>query len=179
MCNHFHLSLQSGCDDTLTRIGRSYDTKQALQAITSLRNYFPDCGITADLITGFPGETDAEFEKTLEFIKNTAFSSMHIFPYSPRPGTKAAKMPGQIEKSIRKARARTAIKAANLMAQEFKQNQTGKTVKVLFEQKKNGYFTGHSENYIEIYVKDKAERNSIHNVRIKTIKNGLALGEII
>ena len=179
MCNHFHLSLQSGCDETLQRMGRKYETNRVQKAIFSLRKYFSNCGITADLITGFPGETDDEFGKTLIFINQAAFSAMHIFPYSPRPGTRAADMPGQVKKDIRKERARIAIETAGILTQSFKQNQIEKTARVLFEQVRNGYSSGYSENYIEIYVKDKIEKNNVCNTRIKSIKNGLLTGEIV
>ena len=179
LCNHFHLSLQSGCDKTLKRMGRKYSTNQVMQYMTTLRASFKNCGITADLITGFPGETDSEFEQTLAFIEKASFSSMHIFPYSSRPGTKAASFPNQIEKSIKKERARRATAIANSKTKDFKKAQIGKTVKVLFEQKKNGFNIGHSENYIEIHVKDKVDKNSIHNVKIIAIKNDKLIGEVV
>jgi len=130
LCPHFHLSLQSGCDDTLRRMGRKYGAKNVREAMASLRHFFPDCGITADLITGFPGETDDEFIQTLEFIKSARFSDMHIFPFSPRPGTRAADMPDQIEKSVRRKRAGIAAVAAAEMAQEYKLSRVGKVVEV-------------------------------------------------
>jgi len=179
ICNHFHLSLQSGCDATLDRMGRRYNTSIVLQTISSLRKHFSDCGITADLIVGFPGETDDEFTQTLEFIKKAAFSEMHIFPFSPRPGTKAADMPEQIDKSVKRERARKAAESASQSAGNFKRAQIGKTVQVLFEQEKNGYSIGHSSNYLEIAVKDKAEKNSLHNVKITNLLNNLLQGEII
>ena len=179
ICNHFQLSLQSGCDETLRRMGRKYDINQALQAITALRDNFSDCAITADLITGFPGETDAEFEQTLKHIKKADFADMHIFPFSPRPGTAAADMPGQIEKSIRRKRAQAATEEATQMANKFKHAQIGKTVEVLFEQEKNGYSIGHSKNYLKIAVKNRAKRNSLHNVRLSNIKKDLMMGEIV
>ena len=178
ICNHFHLSLQSGCDATLGRMGRRYNTSIVMQAIASLRKHFSDCGITADLIVGFPGETDDEFAQTLKFIKKAAFSDMHIFPFSPRPRTKAADMPEQIEKSVKRERARIAAESASQSADRFKRAQIGKTTQVLFEQEKNGYSIGHSSNYLEIAVKDKAEKNSLHNVRITKIWNNLLQGEI-
>jgi threonylcarbamoyladenosine tRNA methylthiotransferase MtaB len=178
LCNHFHLSLQSGCDETLYRMGRKYNTKQVMEGIKSIRKHFNDCSIAADLITGFPGETDEEFLQTLSFIKKAAFADMHIFPYSVRPGTKAAKLPNQVDKSVRKERARAATKIATEMTNEFKQVQLEKTAEVLFEQYKNGYSTGHSTNYLEISVKEKVNRNSIHNVRITGLLNGKLYGEI-
>jgi len=154
--------------------------------MSSLRKHFSDCGkttdsdcgITADLIVGFPGETGDEFTQTLEFIKKAAFSDMHIFPFSPRLGTKAADMPEQIEKSVKRERARIAAEAASQSADRFKRSQIGKTVQVLFEKEKNGYSIGHSSNYLEIAVKDKAEKNSLHNVRITNLLNDLLQGEI-
>jgi len=160
-------------------MGRKYDTKHATQAITALRDHFSDCAITADLITGFPGETDVEFEQTLKYIKKAAFSDMHIFPFSSRPGTKAADLPGQIEKSIKRKRAQTATEVATLMMTQYKQSQIGKIAEVLFEQEKNGLNIGHSSNYQKIAVRNMVKRNSIHNVKITGIKNDLMLGEII
>jgi len=178
LCGHFHLSLQSGCDDTLRRMGRKYDTGAAREAILALRRMFPDCGITADLITGFPGETGAEFEQTLAFIKSAAFSDMHIFPFSPRPGTRAADMPEQVVKSVRRERAGVAAAAAAEMARDFRLSQIGKTVGVLFERERGGYWIGHSGNYMEVAVKNGGKRNSLRNVLITGIKDGLVLGEI-
>jgi len=179
ICSHFHLSLQSGCDDTLHRMGRKYNTDYVHNAILTLKKYFNDCAITADLITGFPGETEEEFNQTLEFIKKIKFTDMHIFPYSPRPGTKAADMPDQIEMNIRKKRANTAAEEAAKAADEYKKNHIGKVVEVLFEQEKNGYSTGHSSNYLEVSVKGKIDKNSLYNVKISGIKNGYITGEII
>jgi len=178
LCGHFHLSLQSGCDETLKRMGRQYETSAVLEAISLLRRMFPDCGITADLITGFPGETDAEFGQTLEFIKSAAFSNMHIFPFSPRPGTRAADMPEQVEKNVRRERTQIAASAAAKMAQDFKQRQIGKTLKVLFERKRDGFWLGHSENYLEVAVKTGAAKNCIHPVIITCVNDGLVFGEI-
>jgi len=179
LCNHFHLSLQSGCDETLHRMGRKYNTAQVLESTKSMKKYFTDCSITADLITGFPGETDDEFKQTLSFIKKAAFAGMHIFPYSLRPGTKAAKMTSQVDKSVRKERARIAAEIAAEMASEFKEMQIGKIVEILFEQDKNGYCIGHSTNYLEISVKEKVKRNSLHNVKIISMQNGRLLGVVI
>jgi len=192
LCKHIHLSLQSGCDETLKRMGRKYTTKDVLKSITSIRKHFnnknednknediqnEDCGITADLITGFPGETEDEFNQTLEFIQKAAFSDMHIFPYSVRPGTKAAKMPGHISKDIKKERAKKAAQVANEMASKFRKSQIGKTAEVLTEQEKNGFSTGHSSNYLEISIKGKFERNTIKNTKITGTKNDILTGEI-
>jgi len=179
LCDHFHISLQSGCDETLRRMGRKYNTKHVQKAIDSIRNYFKECGITADLITGFPGEAEVDFNRTMAFIKKAAFSEMHIFPYSPRPGTKAEGLPNQIDKKIKKERAQKAAAIAKTNANNFKQSQIGKTTQVLFEQEKGGFYVGHSSNYLEIVVKEKVEKNSIHNVKISAIKNNILTGEVI
>ena len=179
LCPHFHLSLQSGCDGTLRRMRRKYDTGAVREAIALLRSLFPDCGITADLIAGFPGETDAEFTQTLEFIKSAAFSDMHIFPFSPRPGTLAAGMPEQVEKSVRRERAGIAAAVAEGMAREFRLGQIGKTVGVLFERKRGGYWTGHSGNYIEISARDGGARNCVFDVRITDVNGRTVWGEIV
>jgi len=178
LCDHFHLSLQSGCDETLRRMSRKYDTAAVNTTITRLRQSFPNCGITADLITGFPGETEAEFGRTMSFIRQAGFSGMHIFPFSPRPGTRAADMPEQNKKQAIKERAHAAAELAAQMNREFKNKQAGRTLEVLFESKKNGIWTGHSRNYLEIATEDITAKNSIHLVQITGIRNGVVWGEI-
>ena len=179
LCDHFHLSLQSGCDETLREMGRKYDTETVSKSISSLRELFPNCGITADLIAGFPGEADADFNKTLSFIESMKFSRMHIFPFSPRPGTRAAVMPCQIKKNVRQERARLAIAAAEKMAGEFMHSQLGKTLEVLFERERDGFWVGHSGNYLEVAVKNGGEKNGIYPVRVAETAHGRAYGEIV
>jgi len=179
LCPHFHLSLQSGCDETLRRMGRKYNTSAVLETLDTLRSIFPDCGVTADLIAGFPGETDEEFKQTMEFIGLAAFSDMHVFPYSPRPGTRAADMPGQIEKKVRQERAGIAAAIADGMARNFRIGQIGKTVGVLFESRRGGYWSGHSGNYLEVFVRDDVEKNSLHNVRITDVSDCKVWGELV
>ena len=179
LCGHFHLSLQSGCDETLRRMGRRYSTDKISSAISMLRDSFPGCGITADLITGFPGETEEEFEITMGFIYKAAFSDMHIFPYSSRPGTKAADMPGHIDKNIKVERARAAAAAAGEMAGKFRQSQIGKTADVLFEKIRDGFHIGYTGSYIEAAVKNGGPKNSISRVLLTAYKNGVVYGEAI
>jgi len=145
LCPHFHLSLQSGCDTVLSRMKRRYNTERYFESVSLLRKYFDDPALTTDLITGFPGETDEEFSETLAFIEKCGFSAMHIFPYSIREGTIAAKMSPQIEKSVKEARAKTAIELASRMKEAYLDRHIGKTLHVLFEDK-----IGHSENYLEV-----------------------------
>jgi len=179
LCGHFHLSLQSGCDETLRRMGRKYDTDTVSGAITMLRKHFTDCGITADLITGFPGETVTEFEQTLAFIKSAGFSGMHIFPFSPRPGTQAAAMQGQISRDVRRERAHIAAAVAGEMATGFRLSQIGKIAAVLFERRREGFWTGHSGNYIEVTVREGGARNRVDPVRITSVSDGTVWGEML
>ncbi|MCL2046862.1 MAG: tRNA (N(6)-L-threonylcarbamoyladenosine(37)-C(2))-methylthiotransferase MtaB [Oscillospiraceae bacterium] len=178
LCNHFHISLQSGCDETLQRMGRKYDTKTVSTAISQMRSVFPNCGVTADLITGFPGETDEEFAQTLRFIQQIGFSAMHIFPFSPRKGTPAATMPNQVSKAIRQERAKIVSTVAKEMTQAFLQKQIGTTAKVLFEQESKGNWQGYSTNYIEITAKGETKKGEIHPVVIERVENGKAHGII-
>ncbi|NLH01645.1 MAG: tRNA (N(6)-L-threonylcarbamoyladenosine(37)-C(2))-methylthiotransferase MtaB, partial [Clostridiales bacterium] len=133
VCPHFHLSLQSGCNEILRRMNRKYDTARFYESVCLLRQHFPDCGITADLIVGFPGETEENHSETLEFIKKCGFSSMHIFPYSKRPGTKAAQMEGQIPNAVKARRSAEAQRLASAMEDEFLNSCIGKEFQVLFE----------------------------------------------
>ena len=179
LCPQFHLSLQSGCDETLKRMNRKYDTKRYLESVELLNRYFDRPAITTDLITGFPEETEEEFEKTLAFIKECAFAQMHIFPYSIRPGTPAAKMK-QNHKSVKEERARRATAVAAAMHETYLNDCVGAVYPVLFEQEKGEWFSGHAPNYMEVLVKGGAElHNEVKSVRI-THTDGQALyGEIM
>jgi threonylcarbamoyladenosine tRNA methylthiotransferase MtaB len=185
ICDHFHLSLQSGCDETLRRMKRRYATADFYEAVRLLRSYYPNCGITADLIVGFPGETEEEFEKTLAFIKKCAFSAMHIFPYSKRPGTPAADMPEQVSKAIKQERAHKASEAAWEMARAYAKSCVGSVLEVLFEREEDGRWfgqsmsVGHAGNYLEVRAEGADLRNKRLPVRIKCEKDGLLFGEII
>ena len=178
ICDHFHLSLQSGCDDTLKRMGRKYDTGRFLQSVETLRQYFPACGITADLIVGFPVESDAEFGKTLEFIQKCNFSSMHIFPYSRRPGTAAADMSGQVEKGVKRERARIAGAVAQEMEISFLRSCTGSVQNVLFEREASGISSGHAGNYAQVCVNAVNIHNTMLTVQITEEKNGVLWGKV-
>ena len=179
LCPHFHLSLQSGCDSTLLRMGRHYNTEHVLNTIASLRRNFKDCFIASDLIVGFPGETDGEFEKTLSFIKEADFSAMHIFPFSSRAGTRAAAMAGQVTKQCRQERAAVATDLAKVMSTRFKQNQIGKTTEVLFEQTQEGFWSGYSSNYLEIRALNGGARNMRCEVKLVKIENDAVYGNIL
>lgn len=179
LCRHFHLSLQSGCDRTLKAMNRKYDTARFYHAVELLREHFPGCGLTCDLITGFPGETDEDQAATLEFIRRCAFSDMHIFPYSRRPGTPADKMPDQCSRAVKEARAHEAKAAAVEMKQDFLRASVGQVLPVLFETGEGGYFTGHSDTYVLVKARGEALRGKTLDVRITCVDGGELTGEII
>ncbi len=166
ICDHFHLSLQSGCDATLRRMRRRYTTDTFYHAVTLLKAYFPDCAVTADLIVGFPGETDEEFHETLAFIRKCVFSSMHVFPFSRRPGTPAADMPDQVAKSVRLGRARRAGEVAEEMALAYARSCVGKTLDVLFERETQDVCDGHAGNYMRVSVRQAGLKGRLCPVRI-------------
>lgn len=179
VCRHFHLSLQSGCDETLSNMNRKYDTESFYEKTLLLQKYFPDCAFTADLITGFPGETAENHQSTLDFIKKCGFSSMHIFPYSVRPGTKAAEMPNQLNRSVKSERAAQAQAIAREMTEVYLQKQLGKTLPVIFETERDGYAIGHSDNYCEVAVKSPVEHGIVRNVEILTFQGEMLVGAVI
>ena len=179
LCRHFHLSLQSGCDRTLKAMNRKYDTEFFFSRTELLRQYFPECGLTCDLIAGFPGETEEDFSSTLEFIRKCAFSDMHIFPYSRRPGTPADKMPGQCTHAVKARRAAEAQKVCMQMHQDYLQKSVGKTLPVLFETEENGFCLGHSDTYVLVSVPGTALRGQINNVHITGLKGDNLSGEIV
>ena len=178
VCEHFHLSLQSGCSETLRRMNRRYTAEAFFKALSSIREYVPDCAVTTDLIVGFPGETDEEFSQTLAFIKKCAFSSMHIFPYSKRPGTPAADMPGQVDKAVKQERARLAGEAADEMAHKYAGSCMGRTLDVLFERESQGMSIGHAANYMQVRVVRTGLHGGIYPVHITGVNGHILSGEI-
>ncbi len=178
LCPQFHLSLQSGCDETLRRMRRRYDTAQYLQAVELLKKTFRHPAITTDLITGFPGETEEEFQKTLAFIQTCGFARMHIFPYSQRPGTPAAEME-QVPKALRAQRAHQAADIAAAMRRTYLEECLGQTYDVLFEQPagEEGLFLGHAPNYTEVLVKGEDLHNRILPVRVTGTDGEVLFGE--
>ncbi len=178
LCRHFHLSLQSGCDRTLKAMNRKYDTAQFYHAVELLRQYFPGCALTCDLITGFPGETEEDQQATLEFIQKCAFADMHIFPYSRRPGTPADKMPGQNTSAVKSRRAKQAQKIAAEMHREYMRSMLGKELDVLFESEGEGGFTGHSDNYLTVFAAGDNLRGQLRRVRIVSLEDDMLRGVI-
>ena len=178
ICNHFHLSLQSGCDETLQRMNRKYTTQEFEKVTNLLRCKFENVALTTDIIVGFPGETQEEFQKTYEFLKKIAFYKMHVFKYSQRKGTKAASMPNQIDGSVKEQRSKILLELSDENEQKCNSSYIGKTVEVLFEEKDGKYYKGHTTNYIQVLAEGNDLENKIQNVKInKTINNDL-LGNI-
>ena len=178
LCPQFHLSMQSGCDSVLARMKRKYDTARYYESVQLLKNAFPDCAITTDMIVAFPGETEAEFAESLAFIRKCGFADMHIFPYSRRPGTPADKMPGQHDNATKEARSRAAIAVAAKMSEEYRKNLIGSVQEVLFEEPEGEYFTGHAPNYVKVYVQGENLHNEIRQVKITGLYKDGVLGEI-
>ena len=179
LCPQFHLSMQSGCDSVLERMKRKYDTARYLESVELLYKYFPGCAVTTDMIVAFPGETEEEFQQSLEFIQKCRFADMHIFPYSRRPGTPADKMPGQHRNDVKEDRSRRAIAVAEEMSMAYRQAMIGTCQEVLFEEVQEGFFTGHAPNYMKIYVKGQDLHNQVRRVIVEKIyKDGLFATEI-
>ncbi len=157
LCPHFHLSLQSGCDETLLRMNRKYTTADYRDIVENIRRYFEDVSITTDIMTGFPGETESEFKQSCDFVQSIGFSQIHVFQYSVRDGTKAAGMKEQISPILKQERSKIFTKISKRSAHDFRQRQIGKIVSILFEDKHNDYFHGHTENYLPVVVKSDAD----------------------
>ena len=180
ICHHFHLSLQSGCDETLKRMNRRYTTEQFKEIVRLLRNAYKDVNLTTDIIVGFPGETDEEFNKTYQFLKEIKFYKMHVFKYSPRKGTKAAVMPNQISGDIKEKRSRELLELSNENELEYNQKYTGNEVEVLFEEEKEKIYKGHTQNYILVYCQtDKKIDNKIEKVICKKAEQDHIFGEVL
>lgn len=171
IARHFHIPLQSGCDTVLKRMNRPYTTKEFLERIEYIRKEIPGISISTDLIVGFPGETDEEFKKTCDFLKECQFSFLHIFPYSLRSGTKAASMENQIDPKIKKNRAAICAEINEELYDKYKESYLDKEVTVLFEKNEDGYTFGHSSEYFPVLVKGEYPRSTFVKVEISELKN--------
>ena len=184
ICHHFHLSLQSGCDETLKRMNRRYTTKQFEKIVELIRKNYKDAILTTDIIVGFPGETEEEFNKTYEFLKKIKFYKMHVFKYSKRKGTKAATMQMQIDGNIKEIRSQKLIELSNRNEREYNKLYIGKEVEVLFEERKEGVYKGHTKNYILVYLPEKYIHNNekieneIINVKCEKNENNFILATL-
>lgn len=179
LCPQFHLSMQSGCDSVLQRMRRKYTTQRYYESVCLLREYFPECAVTTDMIVAFPGETQEEFDQSLAFIRRCGFADMHIFPYSRRPGTPADKMPGQLGNAVKEERSRQAIAVAGEMNLTYRQNMVGNVYPVLFETEENGCFTGHAPNSIRIYAQGEDLQNQVLPVKILRVHEDGLWGELL
>lgn len=151
VCDHFHLSLQSGCDRTLKEMNRKYDTGKYRQAAATLRKYMPHVALTTDIIVGFPGETEEDFKESYAFAKEIGFAKIHVFPYSPKRGTPAAERKDQLPNAVKSERSHTLIELSDRMAQDFLQPYIGQEIEVLFERAvSEGVYEGHTTNYIKV-----------------------------
>ena len=188
ICPHFHLSLQSGCDATLKRMNRRYDTKEFKEKVQILRKAFSHPAITTDVITGFPGETEEEFLKTKAFLENIQFFEMHIFPYSKRKGTKAALMENQVPEAVKKERSRVLLELEKKQSEAFRSEYVGKELSVLLEERKEiggkEYEIGHTKEYVKVAVlaedKEAVFSNEIRTVLAKSmLTEEMILGDLV
>ena len=180
LCPHFHLSMQSGCDTVLARMNRKYDSNRYYESVKFLHQVYDRPAITTDLIVGFPGETEEEFQQTLDFIQKCAFSAMHIFPYSKRPGTPAAKLPGQVLNAVKEERAHRAAQIARTMQDAYLDSWVGETVPVLFEEEREGLWRGHTTRYCEVTVQSAQPlHNQLRQVRLTGRDGGALQGVLV
>ena len=171
ICPHFHLSMQSGCDNTLKRMNRHYTSDEYFEKCELLRKYFDNPAFTTDVIVGFPGETQEDYEISREFVKKVRFSELHVFKYSKRDGTVAAKMENQIPEPVKTERSEDLIKVGENLTMEYRRKFIGKKVSVLFEEIINvageNYWVGHTKEYIKVIMKsDKDISGDIKNVSL-------------
>ena len=179
ICDQFHLSLQSGCDETLKRMNRKYTTKEFENGVELLRRAFPQVHLTTDVIVGFPGETEEEFRQTYEFLKKIKFYKMHIFKYSPRTGTVAASMKNQVDGNIKEKRSNALLELSDCFEKEYNQQYIGKKVDVLFEEKEGEYWKGHTTNYMVVKAISKDDlENQIKQVEINDIDGVELIGKL-
>lgn len=181
ICDHFHLSLQSGSDTVLRRMNRKYTTDQFEEAVDKLRAIYSNPSITTDIIVGFPGETECEFNETYEFLKKIHFSEMHIFPFSKREGTPAATMSDQVPSQTKKKRAEVLSELENICRMDYIDQFEDEVSAVLVEELKNGIYIGHTKNYLKVHLKteNSLKLGEIYPVKLKKIAPNQLFGEFI
>ncbi len=178
LCRHFHLSLQSGSDSVLSRMKRHYSTGDYRQAISIIRELVPDTAITTDIIVGFPGETDDEFEESYNFCQQMGFARIHVFSYSLRRETQAAKMPNQVGDKVKRERSERMLALAKEVTQNFSRQFLGKTMTVLWEKQTSGVWSGLTDNYIKVYTKSNEDlTNKLLPVKLAEISGDGVWGE--
>ena len=180
VCRQFHLSLQSGCDETLMRMNRRYTTAEYAHAAERLRAAMPSVAITTDVICGFPGETGEEFEKTKAFLRTVGFAMIHVFPYSERRGTRAAEMEGSVPHKVREARAAEVARMAKEMRREYMARFTGQEAEIILETSpKEGYMEGVTDTYIRVWVPHEGDTGKTVRVRLLSVEDGYMTGEVL
>lgn len=183
VCHHFHLSLQSGCNETLKRMNRRYTTDEYREIVNRIRKYMTDVSITTDIMVGFPGETDEEFKKTMEFVKEIGFGQIHVFKYSPRKGTPASKYKDQVSSNIKNSRSEKLIDLARESMIKYHQKFIDATRKVLFErpaEDREGYYEGLTDNYIRVLCPSNEDlEGKIKEVKLKEISEEIMIGEVL
>ncbi len=180
LCPHFHLSLQSGCPDTLRRMNRKYTPERYAQSVEMLQKAYPGCAVTTDLIVGFPGESREDFEESLAFVEDCGLAQVHVFPYSRRKGTPAYSMPDQVPQKEKEERSREAIGRFHTLHQNFLRSKVGQVLPVLFEQEKDGLSSGFSPEYCEVRVQEKGLHNQLRSVHITGLsEDGWLTGSIL
>lgn len=177
ICDHFHLSLQSGCNETLKRMNRRYTTEEFEKGVELLRKYYKNVALTTDIIVGFPGETEEEFNKTYEFLKKINFYQMHIFKYSQRKGTKAAVMPNQIDGNIKEQRSAKLIDLSHNNEVIYNEAEVGKELEVLWEEREGEYIKGHTTNYKIVKIPYKPIENTISKAKIEKVESLELIGK--
>ncbi|MDR2713580.1 MAG: radical SAM protein, partial [Clostridiales bacterium] len=182
LCPHFHIPLQSGCDKTLKAMGRRYSLSQYQAVLNSLRSILPDPAITTDIIAGYPGESEEDFFQTLDFIKGLAFAGLHIFPYSPRPGTPAASLPDQVRPEDKQRRAEELDIIGKILQENYAKKYLGQELRVLAEQQleQDGqiYWSGHSANYLQVlWPSGEVSRGEFQVVIGKEYRDGCIFAE--
>ena len=174
ICPSFHITMQSGCNETLRRMKRRYTAEEYLSSLSVLRRYFPDCAVSTDVMVGFPGESDKEFQTSVSTIKKARFASLHVFQYSKRDGTPAAQMSCQVDDNVKAKRSRKLIELGEQMQQEYNERFIGKTLPVLFETDKQGF----TPNYIKVCVDSGGLAGAYKNVTIEKCGKGKCFGTI-
>jgi threonylcarbamoyladenosine tRNA methylthiotransferase MtaB len=180
LCRHFHLSLQSGSDGVLRRMRRGYTAGGYLEAVALIRDMVPGAAITTDVIVGFPGETEADFEASYQLCQQANFARIHVFPYSPRAGTQAALMPERVGEGVKRERSQRLLALAQESARSFRQGFLDRTMAVLWEGQAGGVWTGLTDNYIRVYAKSSEDlTNRLLPARLMEIKGDGVWGNLL
>lgn len=181
LCPQFHLSLQSGCDKTLKNMRRQYTCSEYKKIVDNIKNNFNNATFTTDVMVGFPGETEEDFNKSMEFVKEVGFLKVHVFPYSVRPGTLAAKFENQVSSEEKSSRARRMLKVCKETASDVMKSNLGNVEKVLYEKRlENNVYEGYTENYIFVRSESSVDvKGKALNTLLKDMSNDVCIGEIV